>query len=158
MDLSQLNWLKNVKAQSSERQWAYELNDMSIREAKIFCLNWRSIRDIENAKKPLKGDLMLLLQQAKVTHIVEFLDHEVYKRGQSYWDLYRVVKAIWMPPDGLDWNHLPHQREIFGFDYVVGNGSAHSLVDKSKMPQFHQHWELPTFQNHLVEVLTQISI
>jgi hypothetical protein len=163
MDLSQLKWIKNVKHQGKNNDWAYnDLNEMSIPEAKIFCLSWRSCKDIPNAQEPYKGDLMLLLQRARVSHIIEFLDNKVHDDERNEWSIYRRVKALWMPPEKLDWTKLPHQKDIFGFDYLVGDGKAHSLASVNKMHQFHQHWDhkggLSAFQKHLDKILSEIML
>jgi hypothetical protein len=161
MDLSQLNWLKNVKPQSTDHYWAYELPTMPIQEARIFCLNWRNLDDKQNAESPAKGDLILLLQRARVTHVVEFLDDEVYKSAQMEWGMHRVVKTIWMPPNGFAWENLPKQEKIFGFEHIVYDGLAHSLASTDKMPQFQKHWQplgrLPAFQKYLSNELAKIS-
>ncbi len=158
MDLSRLIWLKNVKPQLNGLHWAYKVYSMDMKDAKIFRLNWRNRESRKNAETPLEGELMLLLQHGQVTHIVKFLDSEVYEISQNDWGIHRVVKAIWMPPEGVDWkDERLHQKEIFGFDYVVGDGLAHNLADENKMPQFHQHWELPVFQKHVADVLTKLS-
>ncbi|MEH2440477.1 hypothetical protein [Nostoc sp.] len=155
MDLSKLSWIKNVKHQGKDKPWAYERPFMQIPEARIFCLNWRwpDPKDKTHAQKPLKDDLMLLLQKAKVTHLVEFVDNEVYRNDSREWGTYMVVKALWMPPENLDWKKLPHQKDFFGFDYVVGDGAAHNLAEENKMHQFHQYWDkqggLKAFQNQL---------
>lgn len=103
---------------------------------------------------------MLLLQKAKVTHLVEFLDDELYGETSSEWGIYRVVKALWMPPEDLDWNKLRHQRDFFGFDYVVGDGAAHDLSAENQMQQFHQYWDakggLAVFQNHVGDLISEI--
>jgi hypothetical protein len=75
IDLSKFKWTKNVKW---DEDWAYEPHrgrpgSMAIPEARIFCLEWK-LNSQENAKKPHKGELILLHQRAKVTHIAEFLD------------------------------------------------------------------------------------
>ncbi|MEH2136557.1 hypothetical protein [Nostoc sp.] len=161
MDLSKLSWIKNVKHKDSDKPWAYERSVMQIPEARIFCLNWRDPKDKTNAEKPLKDDLMLLLQKAKVTHLVEFVDNKVYGNNSSEWGIYRVVKALWMPPENVDWEKLPHQKDFFGFDYVVGDGAAHNLAEENKMHQFHQYWDkqggLKAFQKQLENRLTEIS-
>jgi hypothetical protein len=163
MDLSQLKWIKNVNYQNKNKHWAYnKLDEMSIPEAKIFCLNWQGYKDKLNAQQPFKGDLMLLLQRAKVTHVVEFLDDEVYENDQPEWGIYRIVKALWMPPKNLDWKKFPHQRFVFGFNHLVGDGKAHCLASANKMPQFHQYWDheggLSTFQKHLDKILSEIIL
>ncbi len=82
MDLSKLKWIKNVKHKGDDKLWAYDkCEKMPIPEAKIFRLNWRDHSNKDNAKKPSKGDLMLLLQKAKVTHLVEFLMMNYMERG-----------------------------------------------------------------------------
>jgi hypothetical protein len=66
MDLSELKWLKNVRP---DQGWAYDKpNEMPIPEAKIFRLHWRNQDDKANAQQPLKGDLIALVQSARVTH------------------------------------------------------------------------------------------
>lgn len=162
MNLSKLSWIKNVKHQGNDRTWAYNSPDaMAIPEAKIFRLNWRDTSRKDNAKKPNKSDLMLLLQKAKVTHVVEFIDDEVYDNNSNEWGIYRIVKTLWMPPKSFDWETLPHQRKFFGFDYVVGDGVAHDLSTDNRMQQFHRYWNerdgLEAFQRHVGSLLSEIS-
>lgn len=159
MDLSQLKWLKNVRDKGC---WAYSKpDDMAIPGTKIFCLHWRDPRDKPNAEDPLKGQLMLLIQRAKVTHIVELLDDEVYDNKEAEWNIYRIVKAIWMPNNNFDWEKLPGYKEVFGYEDIVFDGLAHTLFDEDKMPKFHEHWKplggLPAFQKHLGDILTNPS-
>ncbi|MDF5713642.1 MAG: hypothetical protein PUP93_07065 [Rhizonema sp. NSF051] len=142
--------------------WAYNNSgDMAVPEAKIFRLHWRTREDKTSAQKPYKGEFMLLLQRAKVTHIVEFLEDEVYESTGKVWNVYRIVKAVWMPPNACDWYHLPHQREFFGYDEVVADGLAHSLSEADKMWKFHEYWDkrggLSVFQKHVADLLTKIS-
>jgi hypothetical protein len=159
MDLSQLKWLKNVKDQG---RWAYSVpDDMAIPGTNIFCLHWRNYKDKPNAKEPLKGDLMLLIQGARVTHIVELLDDEVYENKEAEWNIYRIVKAIWMPKNNFNWDKLPGYIEVFGYEDIVFDGLAHRLFDENRMYTFHQHWKplggLPAFQKHLGDILINAS-
>jgi hypothetical protein len=152
MDLSQMKWVKNVKPAQG---WAYDkISEMPIPEAKIFRLHWRDDKD--NAQKPLKGDLIALVQSAKVTHVVELLDDVVYENSEKEWGIYRIVRAIWMPPKTFDWVNLPHQRDIFGVEHLPPNGNAHDLSKN----QVSQHWQdlggLQGFQKHLGDILSQI--
>jgi len=159
MDLSQLKWLKNVKA---DQGWAYDkLNEMPIPEARIFRLHWRSQDDKANAQQPLKGDLVALVQLAKFTHLVELLDNVVYENTEKEWGIYRIVKAVWMPSEGFDWGNLPNRKEIFGIEDLPADGSAHDLSRADRMDKFNQHWKnlegLQGFQKHLNKILTQIT-
>jgi hypothetical protein len=156
MDLSQLKWLKNVKA---DQGWAYDkLEEMSIPEAKIFRLHWRSRDDKANAQQPLKGDLIILVQLARGTHIVETLDNVVYENTEKEWGIYRVVKAVWMPPKGIDWWNLPHQKEIFGVEHLPQNGLVHRIpTDRMLQSELWKDIEgLSSFQNHLNNLLSPI--
>jgi hypothetical protein len=164
MDLTRLMWIKNVNHQDKDKFWAYNDPDaMEIREDKSFKLHWLNSKG--NAKGPCKGDLMVLIQRTKISHIVEFLDNpdnsdnSDYENQPDKW--YRIVKVVWMPPKGFDWNKLCDQEKIFGFKHIVCDGAAHSLAAKDKMPQFQKHWEplgsLPAFQKHLSDELAKIA-
>lgn len=163
MNLSRLKWTKNIKPYQG---WAYNPEHgtpaMELPEAKIFGLTWKNIYE-ENASKPKQGDLILLHQHAKVTHIAEFLDNKLYKKTSELgWGIYRVVQAVWIPPLGKDWVTLPHQDEMFGFKVAIYKGLAYSLLETpDKMPKFHEHWGsrggLEAFQNHLATELATIS-
>ena len=152
MDLSKLNWLKNVKP---DRGWAYEKSDMAISEAKIFRLHWRNNKD--DAQRPLEGDLIALVQHAKVTHIVELLDDMVYGDPSKDWNIFRVVKAVWMPPETINWENLPHSKEIFGVERLPPNGRAYDL----RLHQIERYWEnlggLDALQKECVNILSQVS-
>lgn len=168
MDLSRLKWTKNIKPDRKYADWAYEHERgttiaMELPEARIFGLTWKSIYE-ENANKPEQGDLILLHQHAKVTHIAEFLDNELYKNtSEPEWGIYRVVQAVWIPPLGKDWYTLPHQDVMFGFNVAIYKGLACSLLETpDKMPKFHEHWSsrggLEAFQKHLSTELAKIKI
>lgn len=153
MDLSRLKWVKNVKP---DKGWAYDkISEMPIPEAKTFRLHWRNDKD--NAQKPPKGDLIALVQSAKVTHVVELLDDVVYENAEQDWGIYRIVRAIWMPPEEFNWDNLPHQKDIFGVERLHRDGDAHDL-SQNKVSEYWKDLEgLHGFQQHLGEILSQIS-
>ena len=166
MDLSKLKWTKNIRPDKKCADWAFKperkaLLPMELPEASIFGLTWKNIHE-NNARKPEQGDLILLHQHAKVTHIAEFLDSKLYNNiDNSDWGIYRVVRAVWTPPLGKDWATLPHHDEMFGFDVFIMDGFAHNLDEPGRMPKFHQHWNdrggLEGFQKHLATELDKIS-
>ena len=85
MDLSKLKWTKNIKPDPGYAVWAYGLERgtrlaMELPEASIFGLTWKNIHE-KNAREPEQGDLILLHQHAKVTHIAEFLDSKLYSKA-----------------------------------------------------------------------------
>ena len=53
-------------------------------------VEYKELNELRFLKKSSKGDLMILLQRAKVTHIVECLDDEVYDNSLDEWSIYRV--------------------------------------------------------------------
>lgn len=134
---------------------------MELPEAKIFGLTWAN-RNRGNAVEPQKDDLILLHQHAKVTHIAEFLDNNLYDNiSEPDWGIYRIVRAVWTPPSGKDWATLPHQDEMFGFNVFIMDGLAHNLDTPGQMPKFHENWDgkggLEAFQRHLSKELAKIS-
>jgi hypothetical protein len=74
------------------------------------------------------------------------------------WGIYRVVKAVWMPPKAFDWWNLPHQNEIFGVERLPQNGRVYRVpTDGILHSQFWKDVEgLPGFQQHLSNLLTSI--
>lgn len=168
MDLSRLKWTKNIRPDEKYADWAYQPERglqlaMELPEVRIFGLTWKNIYE-ENASKPQQGDLILLHQHAKVTHIAEFLDNNLYNNtSEPEWGIYRVVQAVWTPPTGVDWATLPHQDVMFGFEVSksIWDGKAHNLDTPGQMSKFHEHWSskggLIAFQNHLDIKLAEIS-
>jgi len=166
MDFSKLKWTKNIRPDKKCADWAFmpvrgESLPMELPEASIFGLTWKNIHE-NNARKPEQGDLILLHQHAKVTHIAKFLDSKLYNNiNNSDWGIYRVVRAVWTPPAGKDWATLPHHDEMFGFDVFIMDGFAHNLDEPGRMLKFHQHWNerggLEGFQKHLATELDKIA-
>lgn len=101
----------------------------------------------------------MLVQLARGTHIAEILDDVVYENAEKEWSIYRIAKAVWMPPKGGDWWNLPHQKEIFGVEHLPQDGLVHKVPNDGILQS--QHWKdvegLQGFQQHLSELLTQIS-
>ncbi len=152
-DSSKLLYIKNVRDSSG---WAYALKhiqrlDDSV-ESLVFELFWSPTG--KGAKSASKGDLMILNQQAKVTHVVEMLDDEVRKNESGY---FRWVRVVWMPQEE-DWYQLPHQREILGFEPPrIGGGTAYSFASPS-FGKFHAAWSsLQDFQQHVFQCLTSVG-
>ncbi|OUC15000.1 MAG: hypothetical protein B0A82_09200 [Alkalinema sp. CACIAM 70d] len=152
-DLSECNpskilFIKNIRR---DEGWAYTFDDIqqiggSV-ERRVFELFWSLAG--KGVKSASKGDLMLLNQQARITHVVEMLDDEVRK---DEWGYFRWVRVVWMPEES-DWYKLPHQRNVLGFEPPkIGGGTAYSLVNLGK---FQETWSsLEDFQQHVFQILT----
>ncbi|MGF1939607.1 MAG: hypothetical protein RM347_035700 [Nostoc sp. ChiQUE02] len=102
MGLNGLIWTKNVKPLNGER-WAYENIPIVHPGLKIFALHWRNFenRDEINAKTPQEGELIILRQRSKVTHIVQMLNNQLYpdKNAGDKFNIYRLVQVVWMTND-----------------------------------------------------------
>lgn len=147
---SKILFLKNVR--DPDGSWAYTIDrirDMGgVVESRVFELFWLSTS--RGAKTASKGDLMLLNQFAKITHVVEMLDDEVRENEAGY---FRWVRVVWMS-DEQDWSQLPHQRDVIGFGPpTIGGGTAYSLSNLSKLKK---RWDtFPAFQQHVFRALTR---
>ncbi|MEH2196778.1 hypothetical protein [Nostoc sp.] len=93
MDLTQLKWTKNVNHQGDDKYWAYQNIDPDLN---IFRLNWKT-EQAENARKPEEGELILLRQRAKVTHIVKLLNNTLYEEPtDGEFGISRLVQVLWI--------------------------------------------------------------
>ncbi|MCY7275940.1 MAG: caspase family protein [Phormidesmis sp. CAN_BIN44] len=153
-DSSKLLYIKNVRRLDGD--WAYTLKNIQeiggLVESRVFELHW--LPTGRGARLASKDDLMILNQQAKVTHVVEMLDDEVRKNESGY---FRWVRVVWMPQE-KDWYQLPHQREILGFEPPrIGGGTVYSFTSPN-FGKFHAAWNnLQDFQQHVFQSLTGVG-
>jgi hypothetical protein len=146
-DPSKILFIKNVK---DPEKWAYSLDRMHDRENRTFELMWRS--SSHGASLPKAGDLMILHQSAKVTHVVEFLDDSVRRTETGS---FRWVRTVWIAEG--DWRQLPHQKDILGFNPNYSDGNTHFLSSPN-FSTFREGWSsLEEFQNYLFNRLAQSS-
>ncbi|MBW4578071.1 MAG: toll/interleukin-1 receptor domain-containing protein [Tildeniella nuda ZEHNDER 1965/U140] len=144
-DPAKILFIKNVK---NPEGWAYLLDQRQQPESRTFELMWRL--GSHGFQTPVTGDLMILHQRAKVTHVVEFLSNEVRKTDTGF---FRQVKAVWIPEQ--DWSQLPHQKEFLGFSPRYADGNTHSLKSPG-FTTFHEAWSnLEEFQNHIANEIQQ---
>jgi hypothetical protein len=147
---SKILFIKNVKDPSG--RWAYRLTGVKDNQEPVFELMWRL--SSHGVSLPKTGDLMLLHQQARVTHVTEFLDEQIRKTDFGY---LRLVKVAWMPTQ-QDWYKIPHQKEILGFSPRYSDGNTHDLRSPNFLT-FRNAWErLSDFQLHVVERLQEIDL
>ncbi len=165
MNLSKLQWIKNVKpgdgwevVPGKKGCWAYTPEHLIAMQESghqvvhqngltIFPLGFKQ----ENAAtKPQAGDLMLLTQHAKITHIVEVLDEQPIP--QDGW-FGRYVKVIWWQPE-TDWSALPKREEILGCN-IDPQKTLPYRFDAFK--DFQKKWEdrLDLFQSHVAEQISE---
>lgn len=126
MNLSNLKWVKVVTPADDWRScWAYtsqELAQMKKDGAAVVNNNGISIFPLgfrqDREDSPAIGDLILLTQHSKVTHIVEVLDEKPEQHGDWF---NRYVKVIWWKPE-MDWKTLPDRNQVLGFDLFIQGG------------------------------------
>lgn len=154
-DSSKLLFLKNIRDPNGD--WSYTLNRIQridvLPESRVFEIYWRLTG--KGASTPSAGDLMILNQHARVTHIVEMLDDEVRTTDMGY---FRWVRIVWMP-QLKDWGKLPHQRDILGFEPPrFGGGAAYSFISPN-FGKFHAAWDsLEAFQKHVFQQLAESTL
>jgi hypothetical protein len=146
---ARLLYIKNIKDPAGG--WSYtleHLHKIGSSESRVFEMYW--LLTSRGAKSAQKGDLMLLNQHARVTHVVEMLDDDVRKRESGY---FRWVRVVWLP-NIKDWSQLPHQQEILGFEPPrFGGGTAYSFKSPN-FKKFHAAWDsLESFQEHIYRCL-----
>lgn len=156
MNLTGLKWTKNVKNQDG-KYWAYKDKIEYIEpQVNIFGLNWK-YNQHENARLPQKDDFIILRQHARVTHIVQILDNELYKDlTATEFSLYRMVKAVWIADD---WHNPPTYEQVFGQKiFFPRNGK---VINLENLNVFQENWEqkagLLGFQTHVKKLLGLIG-
>jgi hypothetical protein len=125
-----------------------------------FDLHWKTEQDA-NIRKPQEGDLILLRQRTKVTHLVMVLDDQIREAPKSpTHKLIRRVQVLWManePLNTLDaqiWDNAPSQNDVFGFDIELQGGKAIELDHiKDLNETFKDQGGLTAFQNRVAEKL-----
>jgi hypothetical protein len=129
IDLTNLQWTKNVNHPDIETYWAYQ-HDQILYPFLVpeFKLHWkeRSDHSDHNANLAKKGDIILLCQRTKVTHLVKVLDDQSKTDDpNSDYSLYRRVQVLWMAQE--PWENAPDQEVVFGFDINHRNGFLKDL-------------------------------
>ena len=158
MNLNYLKWIKVVTpSQEWKHHWALSPDEVEDpeRDDQIIHHNGLTIVPLgfkhTGAEKLQSGDLMLLTQRAKITHIVEILDNQPYKRDDWF---YRYIKIVWWKPD-IDWNELPHRKTVLGFDIPIQKGIPYELTS---FQAFHERWDaqggLEAFRVQLTQQIT----
>jgi transcriptional regulator with XRE-family HTH domain len=161
MDLSRLQWIKVVTPPTDYKShWAYthqEIEGMKKSDFQVISHDSTTIfplgfRGKQSAHLDV-GDLIVLKQHAKITHIVEVLDEQFF--GTDEWS-HRYVKIIWWKPD-IDWDSLPHSKEVLGVDLTPMKGTPY-LFDSFE--SFRNTWQgtdsLKEFQAFVLDKLAKI--
>jgi hypothetical protein len=152
IDLTSLKWTKNVNYPDSTTRWAYQPNEIHYRFlVPEFKLHWKNGQE-QNAKKPQKGDMILIRQRTRVTHLVKVLDDypEIGKNGD--YSIYRRVQVLWVAQE--PWDSAPHQNDVFGFDVDLQSGKVMDLENiKDLTSQFNPHGGMTAFQAQVAQSL-----
>jgi len=137
MDITKLIWTKNVTPlyPTKEEKWAYPPQE------KPFRLHWRNKnnQDIKNAGEQLKqGDIILLRQRGKVTHLVKLVDNDCNHEEselKTEFNIYRLVELVWITDD---WDNAPSLNQVFASKIKFPRGGKVCRIENLKA--YKEHW------------------
>jgi hypothetical protein len=136
LNLSNLKWVKVIHDPAG---WAYTRdrlkempNTVDYNGATVFPLGFH---DNKAKEQPKALDKMALIQNGRLTHIVEMIDEKSYQ-GDDGW-YHRMCRIVWWQPEIADWKKLPHQKELLGFSPSLLDGKPHSI---EKLKHFGDRW------------------
>ncbi len=156
IDFTRLKWTKNV---NHPEVWVYRHNEISYPYlVPEFKLHWKKEH---GAGKLQEGDLILLRQRTKVTHLVKVLDDQIHgDPNASGFALTRRVQVLWIAPESLHtpdahiWDNAPSQDDVFGFDVKLQSGRAIELDHIGDLnEEFKDQGGLAAFQKRVAEKL-----
>ena len=157
IDFTRLKWTKNV---NNPDVWVYRHNYIHYPYlVPEFNLHWAEGEET-NCRKPQEGDLILLRQRTKVTHLVMTLDDQIDNVPNPTHPLIRRVQVLWMAneplntPDAQIWDNAPEQNDVFGLNVHLEGGSVMLLENiKALNETFKDQGGLAAFQKRVVEKL-----
>lgn len=157
-DLSRLKWTKNV---NNPDVWVYRHDYIHYPYlVPEFDLHWAKGQEA-NIRKPQKGDLILLRQRTKVTHLVMTLDDQIgnIPNNPTHPPI-RRVQVLWMASEPLNtldaqiWDNAPSQDDVFGFNVHLEGGKAIELDHIQNLnEEFKDQGGLAAFQKRVAEKL-----
>jgi hypothetical protein len=165
IDPSKIIWIKSVDRHSTPL-WAYCGEDPAARhfepqrEGDEFDLHWHS-RLRKNAQVPQRDEIICLIQDKHVTHLVQVLDdqphprhpedHRAQSQGTNY-TIARRVRALVMRGKG----RAPYCRQALRFVPRLQGGPCCRVATLSwfRESRWPSEGGLAEFQRHLLRVLT----
>ncbi|UBF28626.1 hypothetical protein K9N68_12530 [Kovacikia minuta CCNUW1] len=152
INLSKLRWIKVIRDLD---KWAYTPAHLSKMSHYVLDQNGVTIFPLGFRREPAKNieaeDEMALIQNGKLTHIVQILDNDYYSGGDWF---HRLVKVIWWKPDLKNWEEILPQSDFLGFDPALQDGDPHEIIN---LKRFREKWDssggLEGFQNYIAEKL-----
>lgn len=163
VDPSRILWLKNVVRRDG--LWAYCGDDPTVLHpdpaavGDEFFLHWPTrLRD--NANDPTKGDVIVLVQDGHVTHLVEIVDDSASDRAASHrrpgtpdgdYGIQRRVRALVLRGHGS----APTYADALGFTPYVQGGACCRIEHLQRFcdSEWPNKGGIRALQRHLVEVL-----
>jgi transcriptional regulator with XRE-family HTH domain len=160
MDLSRLKWIKVVTpGKDWEHPWA--LSPEEIKDCKEPLIRQNNLTIVplgfkQKGSEELKsGDLIVLTQHAKITHVVEVVDNQYEDKGGWF---QRYIKIVWWKPN-MDWKNLPNGENVLGFNISIQSGIPYEF---NAFTAFKERWGgdkdgLDAFREYLAKQLSLIS-
>jgi hypothetical protein len=157
IDFTRLKWTKNV---NNPDVWVYRHDYIHYPYlVPEFNLHWAKGEEA-NCGKPQVGDLILLRQRTKVTHLVMTLDDQIGNVPNPTHPLIRRVQVLWMAHEPLHtqdsqiWDNEPSQNDVFGFNVRLEGGDVVFLENIQALNEtFKDQGGLAAFQKRVAEKL-----
>ena len=153
IDLTRLKWTKNINHPDSTK-WAHTHSEVHYSSlVPELNLHWKKGSEA-NIEKPKTGDIILLRQRTRVTHLVMILDEVIGNNlnPDDPYPLFRHVQVLWLAKE--PWDNAPYQDDVFGFDINLRHGKAVQLDHiEALTEEFKELGGLKAFQNRVVEKL-----
>jgi hypothetical protein len=151
LDLSKLKWVKVIHDPAG---WAYTRdrlkampNTVDYNDTTVFPLGFHD----DKAKLPEALDKMALIQNGRLTHIVEIIDEKPYEGGGWY---HRMCRIVWWQPKIDDWKKLPEQEELLGFSPYLFDGKPHVIENLKRFgDRWNENGKMEGFLSYLKEKL-----
>ncbi|MBE9078333.1 hypothetical protein IQ241_13695 [Romeria aff. gracilis LEGE 07310] len=149
--LSKLKWIKAVRDPNG---WAYT-RDRFQDSPHTIDHNYVTIFPLDFATNKAEmieaADQIALVQNGKLTHLVEILDCEPYEGKQGF---HRLCRVLWWRPDIADWTALPPQQDLLGFEPALPDDEAHQIDTLSGFAaRWGENGRLAGFQSFFAERL-----
>jgi hypothetical protein len=118
-------------------------------------LHWRNKdrKDEKNARNIAEGDMIILRQLGRLTHIVKVLDTKfsyLEPKSETEFNIYRNVEVIWITDS---WDNPPSVNKFFDAKSLPQGGKAYQI---QALKAFKQRWGetgFPEFQNFIQKEL-----
>jgi hypothetical protein len=149
MEASRILWIKNIRPLYGEDE-AYPNT-----EDKSWELAFRAGSHQKNIERTTSGDLILLRQQGKLTHVVQVLDPTAKTTKKEEWPWELKVKSLWH----RNIDKAPSEEKVFQTKLNLQGGQVVFLGNVGHVKDV---WKdkggISSLQQHLTKILLETPI